>query len=141
MPFELTIVTPEGEAYQGRVETVVLPGTEGDFGVLTGHEAFLTGLRIGPAEVHTGDETLFAALSGGYAEIHGNSVSVMVSACEFAHEIDLERAELAETRAKRTLEEMRGTAEGEELYAEYQEAYSRALTRLAVSKKQEEFKH
>jgi F-type H+-transporting ATPase subunit epsilon len=141
MPFELTIVTPEGEAYQGRVDTVVLPGTEGDFGVLSNHEPFLTALRIGPAEVKTNGETYYAALSGGWAEVRGDAVTVMVSTCEFAHDIDRERAEVARERAQRMLGEMRATVDGEELYEEYQAAYSRAITRLNVSKKQEQFKH
>jgi F-type H+-transporting ATPase subunit epsilon len=141
MPFELTIVTPEGEAYQGRVETVVLPGTEGDFGVLSNHEPFLTALRIGPAEVKTNGDTYYAALSGGWAEVHGDSVTVVTSTCEFAHDIDRERAEVARERAHRMLDEMRATVDGEELYHEYQAAYSRAITRLNVSKKQEQFKH
>lgn len=141
MPFELTIVTPEGEAYHGRVETVVLPGTEGDFGVLAHHEPFLSALRIGPAEVQTNGDTFYAALSGGWAEVHGASVTVVTSTCEFAHDIDRERAEVARERARRMLEEMRATVDGEELYEEYQAAYSRAITRLNVSKEQEKFKH
>ena len=141
MPFELTIVTPEGEAYQGRVETVVLPGTEGDFGVLSNHEPFLTALRIGPAELKTNGDNYYAALAGGWAEVHGDSVTVVTSTCEFAHDIDRERAEVARERAQRMLGEMRATVDGEELYEEYQAAYSRAITRLNVSKKQEQFKH
>ena len=142
MPFDLTIVTPEGQAFQGRVENVVLPGTEGDFGVLPGHEAFLTALRIGPAEIQTGDgEILYAALTGGFAEVHDDAVTVMARTCEFAHEMDAERAEVARERNLRMLEEMRAGEDGEALYQKYQEHYSRALTRLAISKKQEQFKH
>jgi hypothetical protein len=44
MPFHLTVVTPEGEAFDKSVESVVLPGAEGEFGVLPGHEPFMTGL-------------------------------------------------------------------------------------------------
>ena len=51
MPFDLTIVTPEGEAYRGSVERVVLPGSEGEFGVLANHERFLSPLRVGPVEI------------------------------------------------------------------------------------------
>ena len=42
MALELSIVTPEGQAYDGAVESVVLPGSEGDFGILEGHERLLT---------------------------------------------------------------------------------------------------
>jgi F-type H+-transporting ATPase subunit epsilon len=134
MPFELTIVTPEGQSYQGPVETVVLPGVKGQFAVLPGHEPFLTALDIGELTVRTGSEDLHAAISSGFAEVHDDKLVVLVGSCEFAHQIDVERAELARTRAQQQLERMRATAEGEELYQEYQEAFSRAVTRVAVAR-------
>ena len=51
MSLELTIVTPEGETFSGEVEQVVLPGSEGDFGVLEGHERFLSPLNHGALEI------------------------------------------------------------------------------------------
>ena len=133
MPFELNVVTPEGEAFDGPVETVVLPGSEGDFGVLEGHENFLSGLRVGEMTVRTAEgEELHAAVSSGFAEVHADRVVVMVGSCEFAHEIDLDRAQVARDRALKQLEELRGTDEGEELYQKYQEEYSRALHQIAV---------
>ena len=78
MPLDLTIVTPQGPRYQGAVESVVLPGTEGYFGVLDGHEPFLTGLQIGVMEVEHADTTLHAALSTGYANVSADAVTVMV---------------------------------------------------------------
>ena len=135
MAFELVVVTPEGQAFRDTVESVVLPGTEGYFGVLDGHEPFLTGLQIGVMEVERGDTTLHAALSTGYANVRGDAVTVMVGTCEFAHDIDAERATTARERAQRQLEEMRQTEHGQEVYGEYQEAFSRAITRIAVSEK------
>jgi len=133
MPVELVIVTPQGQAFRDEVEGVVLPGTEGDFGVLPGHEAFLTALRIGPVEIQRGGQKRFAAISRGYAEVVDDVVTVMVGTCEFADEIDRERAEKARERAQRQLEELRRTTAGEALYDQYQDAYSRALTRITVS--------
>jgi F-type H+-transporting ATPase subunit epsilon len=135
MALELVVVTPEGQAFRDWVETVVLPGTEGYFGVLEGHEPFLTGLKIGVMEVEQGETTLRAAVSNGYANVKADAVTVMVGTCEFAHQIDVERAVTARERAQRQLEEMRQTEHGEKLYEEYQEAYSRAITRIAVSEK------
>jgi F-type H+-transporting ATPase subunit epsilon len=71
----------------------------------------------------------------GYANVKADAVTVMVGTCEFAHQIDVERAVTARERAQRQLEEMRQTEHGEKLYEEYQEAYSRAITRIAVSEK------
>ena len=134
MALELVIVTPQGQAFRDQVETVVLPGTEGDFGVLPGHEALLATLRIGPVEIQPASGAKrFAAVSRGYAEVLDDVVTVMVGTCEFADEIDRGRAESARERAARQLEELRKTADGREIWRQYQDAYSRALTRIAVS--------
>jgi F0F1-type ATP synthase epsilon subunit len=61
-----------------------------------------------------------------------------VGTCEFSTEIDRERAELARERAKRALDDMRHTTEGEATYQQYQDAYSRAIARISVS---DRFKH
>ena len=133
MSFHLTVVTPEGEAFDKDVDSVVLPGTEGEFGVLTGHEPFMTGLQAGTVQIAAGPETLYAAVGRGFAEVHEDTVSVLVGSCEFAHEIDRSRAEIARDRALAQLEEMRGSAEGEAAYRELQDAYSRAIARVAAS--------
>jgi F-type H+-transporting ATPase subunit epsilon len=134
MSLTLNVVTPEGQAYAGEAEAVVLPGSEGEFGVLPGHEPFLTALRIGPMTIRKpGGEMLHAVLSQGFAEIHDDQVSVMVGTCEFAHEIDRSRAEIAAERARQQLESLRGTPEGEALYQQYQDAYSLAVSRLSVT--------
>ena len=135
MAIELTVVTPEGQAYDGPVESVVLPGAEGAFGVLEGHEVFMSALQVGEMTVETGSETLFAAVSRGFAEVHENAVTVMVGSCEFAHQIDVDRARLAAERAKAQLDEMAQTEEGQALIEQYQDAYSEALTQLAISEK------
>ena len=103
MPFELVIVTPGREVYRDSVEGVVLPGSEGDFGVLEGHERFLSPLRMGRAEIRTGQGTLAAAVDAGFARVEGRSVSVLVEACELAGEIDVAAARAAEERAREEL--------------------------------------
>jgi F-type H+-transporting ATPase subunit epsilon len=135
MAVELHVVTPEGEAFDGPVDYVVLPGAEGYFGVLQGHEPFLAALRTGGLEISTGGEKRFAAVSSGFAEIHGDAVTVMVGTCEWADEIDADRAERARERLERALRELRRTPEGEAEYQQLEDAYSRALTRLATSRR------
>jgi F-type H+-transporting ATPase subunit epsilon len=133
MALALTIVTPEGEAYDGPVESVVLPGVEGDFGVLQGHEPFLSALRIGGLEVTAEDgRKRFASVSRGYAEIHGDAVSVMVGSCEWADEIDRDRAERARERAKKALEEVRNDPAMADQVAQFEDAYEKAISRLEV---------
>ena len=92
MALQLTVVTPEGQAYEGEVEQVVLPGSEGDFGVLEQHERYLAALRPGVLEIHApgsgagGKE--WAAVSDGFADVSAEAVTVLVSRCDLAAAID-----------------------------------------------------
>ncbi len=129
MSIELAIVTPQGEAYRGTVQGVVLPGTEGIFGVLPSHERFLTPLRVGEVEIQTGNETVYAAVADGFADVTANEVSVLVEACELADQIDTERAEAARVRAEEQLGEV---GDDEVQRAEIEAALERANNRLAV---------
>jgi F-type H+-transporting ATPase subunit epsilon len=133
VPFELTIVTPDGERYRGPVDSVVLPGSEGDFGALPNHEHFLAPLRVGEVEIHTRGERFVAAIASGFAAVTGEEVAVMVESCELAHEIDVARAELARDRAEKGLADL--TDPDEQRFEQYQEALERAQNRIAVSQK------
>jgi F-type H+-transporting ATPase subunit epsilon len=133
MALELTVVTPEGEAFHGPVQSVVLPGVEGDFGVLEGHEPFLSALRIGRLEL-TGEDgrKRLACTSRGFAEIHGDAVSVMVGTCEFSDEIDRDRAERQRERTRKALEDLRHDPAMASELAALEDAYEKAVTRLHV---------
>ncbi len=100
-PFELKIVTPEGQVYQGMVQSVRLPGTDGDFGVLARHAPLLAALQAGTLRVTTdAGEKRTWAIGEGFLEVGNGETTVL---CDFANtpeEIDRQRAEQAETRAK-----------------------------------------
>ncbi len=135
MSLELVIVTPEGEAFAGPVQSVVLPGHGGAFGVLPGHERFLSPLSIGELEIQDGKgATLWAAISDGFVEVSGDRVVVMVDTCELASNIDVARAERARETAERELEALK-RQHAEQIDFRLQElALQRALTRLQVAK-------
>jgi F-type H+-transporting ATPase subunit epsilon len=135
MPFELTIVTPKGQAFHGPVDSVLLPGSEGDFGVLPGHERFLTPLRIGAVEIRTGGELLWAAIADGFADVNGEAVALLVESCELASEIDSARAEHARERALQGLRDL-DRSEQAVRYAQFEAELERAHVRLEVSRKQ-----
>ena len=131
MSLDLIIVTPQGPAYAGSVETVVLPGSEGDFGVLPSHERLLAPLRIGEVEIRGGDGTVYAAVAEGFAEVDGEKVVVMVESCECAADVDVARAELARDRSEQQLADV----DDETRRREYEAALSRARNRLAVAER------
>jgi F-type H+-transporting ATPase subunit epsilon len=116
------------------VQSVVLPGSEGEFGVLANHERFLTSLRVGEVRIETGSETLYAAIAEGFADVSGAEVAVLVESCELAGDIDVARAELARERAEAGLARL-GADEAAERIAAYETALARARNRLAVSRR------
>lgn len=135
MSVELVIVTPSGEAYRGLVERVVLPGTEGDFGVLAGHERFLCPLRTGEVHITTeGGGTLGAAVAGGFADVGAEETVVLAEACETADQIDFARAERARTRAEEALAGLDAHAEKAQ-FQEHEAALKRAVNRILVAEK------
>ena len=101
MALQLTVVTPEGQAFDGEVEQVVLPGSEGDFGVLEQHERFLTSLRPGAVEIRAGGGSEWAAVSDGFADVGGEQVTVLVSRCDLKSDLDASAvaAEISEIEA------------------------------------------
>lgn len=134
MPFQLTIVTPQGSIFEGPVERVVLPGTEGDFGVLASHERLLAPLRIGSVEIHESGGITYAAIADGFAQVDGDKVVVLVESCEVDGDLDVARAQLALDRAEQGLKEL-GEDADEKRRLEFKAALERARNRLAVAKR------
>ena len=132
MPIDLVIVTPGGEAFRGPVESVVLPGSEGEFGVLEMHERFLCPLRIGELEIRTAEGSTWAAIAAGFAEVNGSEAAVLVESCEIDAQIDRARAELELERAREGLARLDADAESER-YARYEDALRLAEARLSVA--------
>ena len=134
MPLDLTIVTPSGTAYRGDVDSVVLPGSEGYFGVLPGHERFLCPLRTGEVQIHTGNQTIYAAACEGFADVSAEQVIVLVDSCELAADIDSARAEIECQHAEQGLAALDRDS-GAARIAEYEAALARARNRLTVSQR------
>ncbi len=133
MPMDLIVVTPQGEAFSEPVERVVLPGSEGEFGVLEGHEKFLTPLRPGPMEIKLpGGETEWAAISEGFAEVSGGQVVILVDECFKAHEIDIEMAQHTAEEAERELGDLLKELNDEEHRARLEAVLVRASVQIEV---------
>jgi len=76
---KLSIVTPNGEIFNGNVKTVTLPGKEGEFGVLPGHSALVSALTVGVIEVEKKDALKEAiAINWGHVKVSEKSVDILV---------------------------------------------------------------
>jgi len=125
MPLHLTIVTPEGEAFDGDVEQVVLPGTEGDFGVLEQHERFLAPLRLGAVEIKTNAGSEWSAISGGFADVSAEHTVVLVDSYYHSEHLDLAHLDRELERAREELRSLGGSPEEEERRGEIEDAIVR----------------
>lgn len=129
----LEIVTPENVLVSQEVDTVVAPGSEGEFGVLPGHIHFLSGIVPGELRYDSGAAKEFMVVTDGFAEVSEDRVSILVDAAEKAPDIDVERAVNAMSRAQARLEKDRGTEDIDFLRAE--SALKRAIVRIKVAEK------
>jgi F-type H+-transporting ATPase subunit epsilon len=102
--FSLDIVTPEGTKYSGMAEFVVLPGAEGQFGVLAGHAAILAALAIGELKMVHGGAPQFFAITDGFCEVRDNKVTVAVENAFGPTEIDVAKVEDEKQRCAGELE-------------------------------------
>ena len=133
MALDLIVVTPHGEAFSEPVEQVVLPGAEGDFGVLESHEKFLAPLKAGAMEIKLADgNSEWAAISSGFAEVTGSQVVVLVDECFKAHEIDLAHAQHTKAEAEEELKNLLEEINGEEHRARLEHAVVRAAVHIDV---------
>lgn len=74
----LEIVTPMGMIYDGEVSAVVLPGSEGEFGVLKGHASLVSSLKAGVIDIEKQDSKHeFVAIDSGYAEVNEFKITVL----------------------------------------------------------------
>ena len=88
---EFELVSPERLLVSQGVDMVVVPGEEGDFGVLPGHALFLSGVRSGVIEIYDGDkisDRIFVA--GGFAEVTPKRCTVLAE--EAVNLAEVERA-------------------------------------------------
>jgi F-type H+-transporting ATPase subunit epsilon len=126
----LEIATPTRQVVAETVDEIVIPGSEGYFGVLPGHVAFLTTLGIGELMYRIGSDEHYLAVSKGFAEVRNDKVIVLVDTAERPEEIDRARAERARERAERRLS---GRVEEEVDYERALAALARALVRILTA--------
>ena len=130
---ELIIVTPERQFLRGSVVEVVMPGAEGELGILPGHAPLLTELGIGELAYRGAGASPSGVLAiiQGFAEVLGDRVTVLAETAERAAEIDLARAEAAKARAEQRLATGDPNIDWDRAFI----ALQRAVIRIQVARK------
>src|SRR2546426_10381229 len=100
---DLTIVAPERAIVHEQVDELEIPGAEGYLGVLPGHAALFSELKVGELGYRKGDRWFFLSVAWGFVEVLPNQVRILAETAERAQEIDLERAERAKRRGEKRI--------------------------------------
>ena len=107
MKFDVSLVTPEGPAFEGEAEMLVVPGAAGDIGVLARHAPLIATLRAGSTRVYldraTNDVREFAT-GPGFFQVQLDRAIALVDDAVLAREIDDARAREQLETAQRELE-------------------------------------
>jgi len=105
MPLQLEIVSPERRAFTDEVDMVIVPGIDGQLGILPHHTRLISALGTGELRIKKGGTEQSLLISGGFVEVRPDRVIVMADLAEHSDEIDEARAVEARKRAERQLEE------------------------------------
>ena len=128
----LEIVTPEKMTFSGKVEEVTIPGAEGEFGVLRGHEAFLSSVDVGELNFVKDSKKTYYSVNTGYAEVAASKVTILIETAEKSDHIDKNRAQKAKDNAEARLAQI---AKDDIEYEKVRTALARAMVRLSVAEK------
>jgi len=129
---KLEIVTPDAKVYSEDVETVTLPGAEGEMGIFPQHVPLMTQILPGEVIVRKGGQEFYLAIGEGFVEITGDRVAILADMAIRAENIDEAKAEEARRRAESRLSEHIDDEEA----AMVQAALAHSLAQLKVKRRQ-----
>ncbi len=132
MPLTLQIITPERIVFEEEgVDSLTVPGADGEMTILPQHAALMTALKPGPVVLRRGADEIDLALSGGFMEVRDDKVIVLADTAERSEEIDQVRAEEARQRAQERIT----LRQSEVDFARALAALERAQARIRVSER------
>ena len=133
MTLTLRVLAPDQSVFDGTADEVILPGTTGQLGILTGHVSMLTALDSGVLRVREGSNWQSIALMGGFAEVVANEVTVLVNGAELGSSIDATAAQSDFEAAQQAAAALEGSDPSPDK-VKAQQALARARARLQASK-------
>jgi F-type H+-transporting ATPase subunit epsilon len=93
-PFSVSVVTPEGAAFDGEAEMLIVPGAAGEIGVLARHAPLVALLKAGSTRVHTGDGQIQEFATGpGFFQVLEDRAIALVDDAVTADNIDAAAAQ------------------------------------------------
>ena len=103
--FPISVVTPEGPAFEGEAEMLIVPGAAGEIGVLARHAPLVAMLKAGSTRVHVGRDDIREFATGpGFFKVEQDRALVLVDDAVRAADIDRARAQQQLDDARAELE-------------------------------------
>ncbi len=106
MPMEVEVVSRVRQLYHtDKADMVIIPGSEGEMGVLPNHSLLLSTLDFGELRIVEGDDIVSFVVYGGVVDVRPDKVTVLADDAESLYELDLQQIEEARERARQLMEE------------------------------------
>ncbi|MBV8350722.1 MAG: ATP synthase F1 subunit epsilon [Verrucomicrobia bacterium] len=128
----LEIVTPEAKTFSQDVDMVVLPGVEGELGILPMHVPLMTRLLPGEVRITQGEKHIELVVGTGFVEVTQTKVSILTDMAMADSEVDESAAEEAVKRAQADLQDKNLNSEE---VAEIEGAITRSLAQLKFKRR------
>ena len=105
--FDVSLVTPDGPAFEGDVEMLIVPGAAGEIGVLARHAPLVATLKAGSTRVHLSENDVREFATGpGFFQVQLDRAIALVDDAVAADEIDAARAQAQLEAAQAELERL-----------------------------------
>ena len=130
--FDLSLVTPEGAAYEGEAEMLIVPGVSGEIGVLARHAPLVAMLKAGEIRIKAGGDWQAFAAGPGYFKVQQDRALVLVDDAVRAEEIDVDEARREAEEARALLERIDAGAEEDDRW-KVEQRLRHAENKLAVA--------
>jgi F-type H+-transporting ATPase subunit epsilon len=124
------LVSPEKRVFAGEVDQVVVPGVEGEFGVLAGHAPFMSTIRSGAIAIYAGGEVTRTFIRGGFAEVTSEGLTILAEEAIDLADVDAADIQRELTEAREDLGQARNDDETKEAQARI-EKFEALLAALA----------
>ena len=129
--FNLKISCSTGVFYDGPCESLILPTSDGDYGIQANHEPVVVGIWVGELQYRTDGQWYDVVVGRGYARAADNEVVLVVDSAERPEDVDENRARAAAERARERLQVQQSRRE----YYRGQFAMTRAMARLKAKER------
>ena len=128
--FNLKILTPEKEVFNGEALKLVVRTTEGDIGIYAKHIDYVAPLSVGKLEVTFESGKNVSAICDGFITVQKGNVTILTDFLEWSNEIDINRAEKAKEKAEQSLQGTMSETEQNRMEVKLK----KALNRINVAK-------